>query len=161
MLDSAIQVNLFLMQYCRTLVKDIPDERMAEQPHEGVNHPAWILGHLSLTGDGALGLLGVQKSLPPEWATLFGRGSKPSTARSTYPSKAELLETVEQKYAKARQKAAAATPELLSQPNANARLKETLPTSKDLVAFLLTGHLAGHLGQLSAWRRMIGLGPLF
>jgi hypothetical protein len=28
MLDSDIQVNLFLMQYCRTLMAEIPDERM-------------------------------------------------------------------------------------------------------------------------------------
>ena len=29
------------------------------------------------------------------------------------------------------------------------------------VAFLLTGHLGVHLGQLSTWRRMIGMPRLF
>ncbi len=77
MLKSAIQVNLFLMHHCRMLVADIADERLAEQPHAGVNHPAWILGHLAWTADGALGMLGAQKALP-EWATLYSRGSKPS-----------------------------------------------------------------------------------
>ena len=47
MLDNAIQVNLFLMHYCQMLVGDIADERMAEQPHAGVNHPAWVVGHLA------------------------------------------------------------------------------------------------------------------
>jgi hypothetical protein len=32
---------------------------------------------------------------------------------------------------------------------------------KDVLAFLLTGHPGVHLGQLSSWRRMIGLPPLF
>jgi len=32
MLDSVIQVNLFLMQYRRRLVGDLADERLAEQP---------------------------------------------------------------------------------------------------------------------------------
>jgi hypothetical protein len=33
-------LNLFLMQYCRMLVGDILDERMAEQRLAGINHPA-------------------------------------------------------------------------------------------------------------------------
>jgi hypothetical protein len=54
-----------------------------------------------------------------------------------------------------------ATPEQLAQPTANPRMKDALPTAREAVAFLLTAHLAGHLGQLSSWRRMIGLPPLF
>ena len=46
MLDTEIKINRFLMQYCRMLMADIADERMAEEPLPGVNHPAWILGHL-------------------------------------------------------------------------------------------------------------------
>jgi len=79
MLDSAIQVNLFLIGFCRRLLADIPDERLAEQPVADVNHPAWVLGHLA----------------------------------------------------------------------------------NELVAFVLSGHMGVHLGQLSSWRRMIGLPPLF
>lgn len=95
MLDSAIQVNLFLIHYCWMLVADIADERLAEQPHAGVNHPAWILGHLAWTADGALGMLGAQKRLSAEWPSFFGRGSKPSAQRGLYPSKDELLRAVE------------------------------------------------------------------
>ena len=161
MLDSAIRVNLFLMQYCRMLLADIPDERMAEQPVAGVNHPGWILGHLALTADGALEKLGGQKALPADWATLFAPGSKPSAVRSIYPSKDELLRAVEQSYQQLRQRAATANPEQLARPTTNPRAKETLPTLKELLAFLLSGHVGVHLGQLSSWRRMIGLPPLF
>ena len=161
MLDSPTQVNLLLMQYCRTLLADIPDGRMAEQPVPGVNHPAWVLGHLALTADGTLEKLGGQKALPASWGALFGAGSKPSDARGDYPPKDELLRAFEQSYQQLRQKAATAGPEQLSQPTANPRAKETLPTMREVVAFLLTGHLGVHLGQLSSWRRMIGLPPLF
>jgi hypothetical protein len=161
MLDSAIQVNLFLMQYCRMLVGDIADERLAEQPLAGVNHPAWILGHLALTAESALAKLDAQKALPAEWATLFGAGSKPSATRGVYPSKDELLQAAEQVYQQLRQKAATATPEQLSRPTTSPRAKEALPTVKEMVAFVLTGHMGVHLGQLSSWRRMIGLPPMF
>jgi hypothetical protein len=161
MLDSANQVNLLLMQYCRTLLADIPDERMTEQPVPGVNHPAWVLGHLAWAADGTLEKLGGQSALPAGWSALFGAGSKTSDARGDYPPKDELLRVFEQSYQQLRQKAAAASPEQLSRPTANPRAKETLPTMRELVPFLLTGHMGVHLGQLSSWRRMIGLPPLF
>ena len=86
MLDSAIQVNLALMQYCRMLVADIADELLAEQPVADINHPAWILGHLAWTADRALELLGASVTTPAAWTTLFGRGSKPSDSRAfTHP----------------------------------------------------------------------------
>jgi len=161
MLDSAIQVNLFLMEHCRMLVGDIADERLAELPVAGVNHPAWVLGHLAWTADGALGMLGAQKRLSAEWASPFGRGSTPSVERGLYPSKDELLRAVEQGYQQVRQAAATANPEQLARPTTNPLIKETLPTLKEMIAFLLSGHMGVHLGQLSSWRRMIGLPPLF
>jgi hypothetical protein len=158
MLDSAIQVNRFLVQYCQMLIKDVADERMAEQPVAGVNHPAWILGHLALVADGALG---APKALPAEWAKLFGAGSKPSAVRGDYPSKDELLRALEQSYQRMRENAASATTEQLAKPTTNLRAKEALPTAKEMVAFVMTGHVGVHLGQLSSWRRMIGLPPIF
>jgi len=160
MLDSAIQVNLFLMGYSRMLLADIPDERMAEQPVAGVNHPAWILGHLAWAADGTLEKLGGQKALPAEWTTLFGSGSKPSAARGNYPSKDELVQAAEQSYQRLREKATTATAEQLARPTTNPRAKEALPTFKEFLAFLLSGHVGVHLGQLTSWRRMIGLPPL-
>jgi hypothetical protein len=55
----------------------------------------------------------------------------------------------------------AATPEGLAQPSRNPHTKDALPTANDGVNFLLTGHPGVHLGQLSMWRRMLGLPPLF
>jgi hypothetical protein len=161
MLDSAIQVNLFLMQYCRNLVADLADERLAEQPFAAVNHPAWVLGHLAWTADRGLELLGAKEILPAGWATVFARGSTPTASRAAYASKDELLRAVEQGYQQLRHKAAAASPEQLSQPTPVALAKETLPTLQELIAFLMTGHVGGHLGQISTWRRLIGLPPLF
>ncbi len=161
MLDTAIQVNLFLMQYCRSLVGDIADERLAEQPVPGVNHPAWVLGHLAWTADRGLELLGATSMVPAAWVPLFARESTPSNSRSIYPSKDELLGYVERGYEQLRHTAASATADQLARPTPLARAKETLPTLKELIAFLMTGHMGTHLGQISSWRRMIGLPPLF
>jgi hypothetical protein len=161
MLDSAILVNQFLLRYNRMLVTDIADERLAEQPLPGVNHPAWILGHLAFSTDAALGLLGADKALPAEWVALFNPGSKPLPDRCSYPSKDALLKALEGGFERVRQRLPAATPEQLAQPTKNPRMREGLPTVKEGLTFLLTGHLGLHLGQLSSWRRLIGLPPLF
>jgi hypothetical protein len=160
MLDSAIRINKFLLQYCRMMVADLADERLAEQPAAGMNHPAWILGHLTFSAERGSELLGVDKAAA-SLMTLYGPGSKPSASRGDYPSKDELLHGVEQSFERLRQRIAQATPEQLAKPTTNPRMKEALPTIQDVVAFLLTGHLGTHLGQLSSWRRTIGLPPLF
>jgi hypothetical protein len=161
MLESELKINQFMMQYCRMLVQDVADERLVDQPLPGVNHPAWILGHLAFSADRARSLIGEEKELPASWTPLFGPGSKLTSSRSDYPSKVELLRTVEHDFERLRQQAAAATPEQLAHPSTNPYTKDALPTVKDGVAFLLTGHMGVHLGQLSSWRRMIGLPPLF
>jgi hypothetical protein len=68
-----------LVGFGKGLLSEIPDERMTEQPLPGVNHPAWILGHLALTADRVGETFGGQKTLPAEWSTLVGQGSKPSS----------------------------------------------------------------------------------
>ena len=95
MFETEIKISRFLMQYCRLLTADVPDERFAEQPVAGVNHPAWLLGHLALAADSANAMLGGQKALGEKWGGLFGRGSKLSITRSDYSTKEELIGTLE------------------------------------------------------------------
>lgn len=161
MFDNEIRINAFLLGYCRMLVRDISEAQMTDQPLPGVNHPAWILGHLAFSADRARALLGLQTALPAEWVPLFSPGSKASRSRGDYPPKEELLRLLEQGFQDVRQKAPTATPEQLSQPITNPRMREAFPTAREMIAFWLTGHLGIHLGQLSAWRRMIGLPAMF
>src|SRR3954471_19437598 len=127
MLDTELKINQFLVQYARMLVGDIADERLAEQPLPGVNHPAWVLGHLAFSAERARWLLGAEKAFPPEWVALFGPGSRPTASRGDYPPREELLRAVEGGFKRARQMAAAAAPERLAQPNPNPCTKEGLP----------------------------------
>lgn len=161
MFETESRINQFLIGYCQTLSADIPEERLAEQPLPGVNHPAWILGHLAISSDFAAAVLGGEKILPQNWGTLFGPGSKLTANRADYPSKVELLEAIQSGFSRARELAASVAPEILTRPNPNRMLRSGLPTVHDAYAFLLTSHFSLHLGQFSTWRRMIGLAPLF
>jgi uncharacterized damage-inducible protein DinB len=161
MFETEITQNRFLLGYCQNLVIDLPDERLTEQPLPNVNHPAWILGHLTNTFDVVTGMLGGEKKLDAAWNEKFGRMSKGTAVRSDYPSKEELLAKLLERAQAFHVMASGMSEEKLNEPNPNPRMKDAMPRTEDLVAFLMTGHFATHLGQLSAWRRMIGLPPLF
>jgi len=162
MQKTAITINRFLCGYCRMLMAELPDERLAEQPVPGVNHPAWIVGHLTFAAERAVALInGGENPLPEPWQKLFGIGSKPTNVRTDYPTKEELLQAFEASHERLQRAAASATPEQLARPSQNPRTKDQLPTIKEAIGFLLTGHMGVHLGQLTMWRRMIGLPALF
>lgn len=152
----------FMLRYADALLQGIPSERWAEQPIEGANHPAWLLGHLTFAGDSGCQLLGGESQLPEGWDKVYGRGTHPSTNRSDYPPGEDIHSTFVATYNRLAELAITADAETLAGPNPNKMLKDGgLPTVGDLVMFLMTGHLSLHLGQLSAWRRMIGMPPLF
>jgi len=161
MFETELASNAVLLGLAEHLTADISDADMTAQAVAGTNHPAWILGHLAYAADGAVGLLGGEKQTDAEWSTKYGRDSKLSSDRADYPSRDELLRVFLETHGRARELASTADPELMKRPNPNSRMRDRLPTIGEMCAFLLTGHLGFHLGQLSAWRRMRGLPPLF
>lgn len=161
MLENECAVNRFLQGYCDMMLSDVPEDRICEQPAAAVNHPAWILGHLSLSADFGLKALGCQALLDESWSQMFGIGSQPVSQPANYPTKTELQTAFHQGYAALRTAAAEASPELLAQPNPSPRLREGLPTLEMAAAFLLAGHFGVHAGQLSMWRRLAGFAPMF
>lgn len=157
MLERERTLYAFVLKYCRLLTADLSDEQMTRQPVPGTNHAAWILGHLAIGTDSAARLLGARPACPPEWRTKFGPGSVVVTDVNAYPGKGELLAAIEAGHARVAELAATAEAERLARPHGLPILKEELPTVGDLLGHLMTTHPATHLGQLSAWRRMMGL----
>jgi hypothetical protein len=147
----------FATTYCRKLVQDIPEEQLAVQPAPGMNHPAWVLGHLAVVGDSGLRMLGQPAQCPREWRALFGMGSQPGTDRAAYPTCEALLGRVESIYGALRRALQAAPRAVVEAPHSAPFFKDELPLVADLIAHIMTTHFASHLGQISAWRRTQGL----
>lgn len=143
--------------YAQRLVADIPEERMAEQPAAGMNHAAWVLGHLAYVFDSMMAVWGERPSMSREWKQLFNVPSKPEPERDKYPSKAELLAAYEASYQRIVDVVTAASPEDFAKEFPNEKIRDALPTIGVAMVHILTSHQAQHLGQLSAWRRALGL----
>jgi hypothetical protein len=158
MTDPLLHTWNLNLGYAKRLVADIPDDKMALQPAQGINHAAWVLGHLACTADMFGAMIGVEPVCPADWAARFDWNSSPSSDASQYPSKATLLTALED----AHSKIAAALPDV-----PQSRWQETtsleavrgfLPTLGDCFVFVMAAHENMHLGQLSAWRRVQGMG---
>jgi hypothetical protein len=159
MFERERKLNAVMLGYCKLLMNDLDDARLADTPAVGVNHPAWILSHLAICTDYAAQLLGSPAKCPKEWHQNCGPGSKVVSDRSAYASKQELLTALEAGNRRVSEAVAGASDEVLCQPHSIKLtfVKETFPTVGELVAHLMTTHVGFHLGQLSMWRRMMGL----
>lgn len=151
----------FLLEHARRLVADIDDARFADQPAPGLNHPAWLLGHLAIVSDAGLGLLGQPRESPRGWRELFGKTSTPRPDRRHYPGKEELWSAYESGHGRLAEAARNAPADGMDVPQPLEFLRPGLPTVGDLIAHILTTHEAMHLGHLSSWRRQVGLPYLF
>jgi hypothetical protein len=144
--------------YAKRLVANVPDDRMSLQPAAGMNHAAWVLGHLACTADMLGAMLGLKPVCPPEWPTLFDWNSSPVGDASRYPSKAALLKALED----AHSQIAAALPNVPEphwvETTPLEAIRGFLPTMGDCFVFVMAAHENMHLGQLSAWRRVQGMG---
>jgi hypothetical protein len=145
------------LDYARRLVSDIPDDQMAVQPHEGMNHAAWVLGHLAYVFDSMIGVWNQEPVMSREWKDLFNVPSKPQPQREKYPSKAELWDAYEKAYQRIVGVVQAASDADFDREFPNPKLRASLPTVGVAMIHILTSHQGQHLGQLSAWRRAQGL----
>ena len=129
------------------------------------NHPAFIYGHLSLYAPQIVAQLGANAprlDVPDEFAALFSKDAtcQDDPDQKIYPSKGEVTKVFFEGYRTAAEALRAADDHVLQPPNpSGGRMTELFPTVGSLLNFYCGGHLMTHLGQMSVWRRMMGLRP--
>ncbi|MFZ9689707.1 MAG: DinB family protein [Phycisphaerales bacterium] len=146
--------------YADKLCQGIPAESFARMPFKDMNSAAFNIGHLSIYPARMAGLIGHAGAIanPAGWEDLFKAGA-PCVDAGTYPSKDALMAH----YMAGHQKIAELLTELddgvLAGPSpAEGVFKERFPVLGQAVLFLCNNHQMMHLGQISAWRRVMGLG---
>jgi len=161
-IDSTVMHNFhFGVGFLKSLLEGIDDAKMAHQPRPGMNHPAWITGHLVTAMEFTAKLAGGSYKAPEGWSDLFGTNSTPSDDASKYPDKAALLAELDKAVAAVAPSLESVEPEALSAQMPDEGFRKIMPTVGDGLTFLMNGHIAMHVGQLSAWRRACGMPPLF
>jgi hypothetical protein len=148
--------------YGQMLVKDIPPDTFAHMPHPKMNHPAFCIGHLSIYPDRMFQFIG-RGDLARERANylpLFQAGAECVEQEGRYPPKDELVSYYVERYKALAEILRDVDEEVLQRPNPReGRFREMCPTVGSAVNFLAGAHHMSHLGQISAWRRAVGLPP--
>jgi hypothetical protein len=160
MISDMLRSFAISMDYWRQLLADLNEEQITAQPIVGMNHAAWITGHLAYSFQMIGGELGLKPWLPPHWRRLFGTGSRPDARTDDYPNKNQLVAVLEDSRRRLSEALYSMTDHDLDRPLPDERYRHIFPTLGSAVLHILTVHTALHLGQLSAWRRAMGLSPV-
>ena len=146
------------LRYALALLEDIADEQMVLRPGGNMNHPAWIIGHLSLYHPATVGLLTGEPITDPKDDELCGfNGRGPLDDLAAYGNKRSILDRFAAGHEQVAQALLAAQPnDLLRRPSLP-RWGEEYPTVEFMLPDLLIFHESMHIGQLSTWRRAAGL----
>ncbi|NUQ12280.1 MAG: DinB family protein [Gemmatimonadaceae bacterium] len=147
----------FILGQSRRWLADLNDSHLALEPLAGLKTAGWLVGHLAVTGDFGRRICGLSTICPKEWRTHFNPGTFPSPDPATYPPMAELRDAMLNVYRGLFAEAPSAPDEVLSRPNPYVPAQPFIPTAGEFAAYLMTGHLAHHLGQLSSWHAAAGL----
>lgn len=155
--------------YGESLLKGISPAIFAREPNVNgkqivCNHPAWVYGHLAVYSSRSMELMGLPLGVtakPAGFDDLFKNGTvcKDDPSGTIYPA----MEQITSHFLNGYRAVLAALPEVsndvLARENpATGRFRDMCPTVGDAVCFFMTGHAMSHLGQVSTWRRCMGLG---
>ncbi len=164
-IGDGLQLSL---NYARRLLDGVSADSFARLASPGgqivaSNHPAFLYGHLSLYSPRIISMAGGQPPETPDgFEELFVKGTecRDDADGLIYPSMDVITGFFFNGYDAALEAIRGADDAVLQQPNpASGPMAEKFPTAGSMCSFLSCGHLMVHLGQMSAWRRMQGIGP--
>lgn len=158
-----------VMGLAEGLLKGVEPAVFASQPTQDgrvvdTNHGAFVYGHLALYPAKILQMLGQDPgpaACSERYAELFAAGvhCKHDPDNAEHPPMAEIVERFKAGSAAAIEAVRGADDAVFARPiEGNDRYREVFGTVGNATGFLLHDHVMFHLGQMSAWRRMMGLG---
>ncbi|QEG38295.1 hypothetical protein [Roseimaritima ulvae] len=157
------------MSYAKRLLSDVPADQFARlapgaDGRVASNHPAFVYGHLSIYASRILSDLGAdaQPHAPSEeFLSLFNKDARcvDDPDGTIYPAMDVITERMLAGYEAALKAVATVDDATYAAPNPDPAMRERFSSMASMHAFYLSGHVMIHMGQVSAWRRMIGLPP--
>jgi hypothetical protein len=124
------------------------------------NHPSFIYGHLSLYAPKVLWQLAAPAPpIPEHFENLFSKDATCRDESDLYPPIDEITAFFFEGHRMMAGALRSTPADVFEKPNpAGGKMAERFPTLGSVHAFYCGGHIMMHLGQMSAWRRMMGLG---
>lgn len=145
------------LDFLREQVADVDDINMIAQPNGILNHPAWVIGHLTYVCQLLGSTVGVSGWLPNDWAKRFGTGSAPVADASAYESKDKALAILEDAQSRITIAVEGLHDAQLDAAFPDPSYAPVFPSIRHALTQVLVGHTSYHVGQLAMWRKAMGL----
>lgn len=169
LIDAITKANERTVGYAKKLLTGIEPDKAARFPQgaDGVintNHPAFVYGHLALYPERVLNFVKqdpAEVSVPEGWSKVFDQTAQcmDDPEGKIYPPFEEITKAFFDGYPKACAAIRSADPAVFAEPCPVERYQQAFGSTAGALNYLMNNHLMNHFGQLSAWRRMMGLGP--
>jgi hypothetical protein len=150
----------YSLDYLREQVADINPADMTAQPPGVLNHPAWVVGHITFACHMLGCAIGVEPWLPPNWLQQFSPGSQPIADVSVYGSKEEALAPLRDVQIRLTQAIEQLDDSQLDKAFPDPEYRSVFPTVRHALTQVLVGHTAYHIGQIGVWRKAMGMPPM-
>ncbi len=155
--------------YAERLLVGITAQQFARKPAVGgktidANHPAWVFGHLATYPAkvaGTVGLDGSKLAPPANFDELFKDGTpcQDDATGSIYPAMAVITGAFFQAHDGLFEVLGGIDDAKLIQPTPDEKARLRFPLVGGRLLFMCNNHIMMHLGQISTWRRCLGLPP--
>jgi hypothetical protein len=156
-MKSVLHSFAYSLDFLRDQVADVPSNRMSAQPNGIINHPSWVIGHLTNACQMLGGSIGLPKWLPKDFAKRFGSGSVPVADGEMYPPKEVALVMLRDAQNRFMQAVEELDDSRLDEPFPVESYRDVFPTIRHALTQVLVGHIAYHIGQIGVWRKAMGL----
>lgn len=161
-----------MLGYAEGLLKDVTPAQFARKPQgkDGIintNHPAFCFGHLAIYPARICQLAGIDDAgivVPDGFDELFeaGKECQDDPDGSVYPAMDVINSAFTGGYKAAVAKLGTLSDAHLAAPHGlDSDFGKRFSSRAAIANFMLGPHCFMHIGQLSAWRRCMGLGPVF
>mgnify|MGYP002624189015 CR=1 FL=1 len=145
-MNAVLHSLAYSLDFLRDQVAGLSPNDMVTQPAGVVNHPAWTIGHLTHTCEMLGGAIGVEPWLPGDWGERFGTDRALGMLLDARGRVVEAVQRMDEAS--------------LDAPFPDAAYLDVFPTIRHALTQVLVGHMAFHVGQVSVWRRAMGLPPM-
>ena len=160
MKETIVNLYRFQLNYLKRLIDNIPEERLYLSNASGVNSPGWILGHIAVEAEDVLLYLDEPfLKLPEKWFVWFRNGSKgvADVAGEELPSKSELMEAIDRRYSVLEGEYLNLSDHSRVGAHPSEFMKNILPDLDSWFAHHLVTHIAVHTGNISVWKKVMGI----
>lgn len=162
--ESVIPSGNLMLMYADKALAGIRPEDFGRMP-KGVNlnSPAFNFGHLSTYPDMMLEMLGRKDLMRPKagWDELFSAKAecRDDPDGTIYPPMEEIVAQFRDRHRALLGVIGETGDEAFAGVNPYEPMRDMFPTLGAMTEFIMVAHTMMHLGQVSAWRRLMGLGP--